>query len=50
MEEYSTHSRGETVALGRSLAARLYPGALITFTGGLGAGKTAKSDRSHVVL
>ena len=41
MEEYSTHSRGETVALGRSLAARLYPGALITFTGGLGAGKTA---------
>ena len=41
MEEYSTHSRGETVALGRSLAARLYPGALITFTGGLGTGKTA---------
>ena len=41
MEEYSTHSRGETVALGRSLAGRLYPGALITFTGRLGAGKTA---------
>ena len=40
-EEYTTHSREETVELGRKLAARLTPGALITFTGGLGAGKTA---------
>ena len=41
MEEYSTHSRAETVALGRRLAARLRPGALIAFTGALGVGKTA---------
>ena len=41
MEEYITRSRAETVALGRSLAARLAPGSLIAFTGGLGVGKTA---------
>ena len=41
MEEYITHSRDETVALGRRLAAELAPGSLIAFTGGLGAGKTA---------
>ncbi len=41
MEEYMTHCRRETVELGRKLAARLVPGALIAFTGGLGAGKTA---------
>lgn len=41
MAEYFTHSRAETVALGRKLAARLPAGALIAFTGGLGAGKTA---------
>ena len=41
MEEYITRSREETVALGRSLAARLAPGSLIAFTGGLGVGKTA---------
>ena len=41
MEEYITHSRDETVALGRRLAAELTPGSLIAFTGGLGAGKTA---------
>lgn len=41
MEEYMTHCRRETVELGRKLAARLAPGALIAFTGGLGAGKTA---------
>ncbi|MDD4850295.1 MAG: tRNA (adenosine(37)-N6)-threonylcarbamoyltransferase complex ATPase subunit type 1 TsaE [Gemmiger sp.] len=41
MAEYITHSRAETVALGRTLAPTLPPGALIAFTGGLGAGKTA---------
>ncbi len=41
MEEYSTHSRAETVALGRTLAARVGAGTLIAFTGGLGVGKTA---------
>ena len=41
MEEFMTHSREETVALGRQLAGRLVPGTLIAFTGGLGAGKTA---------
>ena len=41
MEEFMTHSREETVALGRQLAGRLAPGTLIAFTGGLGAGKTA---------
>lgn len=41
MEEYMSHSRAETVALGRALAARVGPGCLIAFTGGLGAGKTA---------
>ena len=42
MSEYITHSREETVALGRKLAAVLPDGALIAFTGGLGAGKTAR--------
>ena len=37
MAEYITHSREETVALGRKLAAVLPDGALIAFTGGLGA-------------
>lgn len=41
MAEYITRSRAETVALGRELAGRLPAGALIAFTGGLGAGKTA---------
>ena len=41
MSEYITHSRAETVALGKRMAAVLAPGALIAFTGGLGAGKTA---------
>ena len=41
MTEYITHSRAETVALGRQLARVLPPGALIAFTGSLGAGKTA---------
>ena len=41
MQEYTTHSREETVALGRRFAQTLPAGALIAFTGGLGAGKTA---------
>ena len=41
MASYLTTSREETVALGRHLAATLSPGSLVTFTGGLGAGKTA---------
>lgn len=41
MASYLTTSREETVALGRLLAATLSPGSLVTFTGGLGAGKTA---------
>ena len=39
--EYTTHSRAETVALGRRLAAALTPSTVVAFTGGLGAGKTA---------
>ena len=39
MEEYITHSRDETVALGRRLAAELAPGSLIAFTGGLALAK-----------
>ena len=41
MQQVMTHSRTETVALGRRLAARLAPGTVVAFTGGLGAGKTA---------
>lgn len=41
MAEFITHSREETVALGRRVASVLAPGSLIAFTGGLGAGKTA---------
>ena len=41
MSEFITHSREETVALGVQVAQHLAPGALIAFTGGLGAGKTA---------
>ena len=39
--QYHTSSREETAALGRRLAGVLGPGALVAFTGGLGAGKTA---------
>lgn len=39
--ETITHSRAETVALGKRMAAVLRPGSLVAFTGGLGAGKTA---------
>ena len=41
MAEFITRSPEETVALGRRLAAVLPEGAIIAFTGGLGAGKTA---------
>ena len=41
MAEYITHSHEETAALGRRMAAAVPGGALIAFTGGLGAGKTA---------
>ena len=41
MAAFITRSPGETAALGRRLAAALPGGALIAFTGGLGAGKTA---------
>ena len=44
MAEFITHSRAETVELGRKLARHLTPGALVCFTGGLGAGKTAFTE------
>jgi tRNA threonylcarbamoyladenosine biosynthesis protein TsaE len=39
--EYITHSPEETAALGAHLAEKLGPGAVVAFTGDLGAGKTA---------
>ena len=39
--QYVTNSEEETEALGAQLAERLKPGAVIAFTGDLGAGKTA---------
>ena len=36
MQEFTTHSREETVAAGRDFAKTLPSGALIAFTGGLG--------------
>lgn len=44
MPVFETASRAETVALGQRLAAKLMPGNLVTFTGGLGAGKTAFTE------
>lgn len=44
MAEFITHSRAETVALGKRLAAVLQPGCVVAFTGGLGAGKTAFTE------
>ena len=41
MAEFITRSPEETVELGHRLAAVLPEGAIIAFTGGLGAGKTA---------
>ena len=39
--ELITHSPAQTEALGAALAAKLKPGAVLAFTGDLGAGKTA---------
>lgn len=39
-QEFITHSAEETIALGRSLAARLAPPKLVLLRGDLGAGKT----------
>ncbi len=39
--DYITNTPQETEALGEALAARLEPGAVVAFTGDLGAGKTA---------
>ena len=44
MAEFITHSRAETVELGRKLARHLAPGTLVCFTGSLGAGKTAFTE------
>ena len=41
MMEFATHSREETEALGARLANALTGGAVVAFTGDLGAGKTA---------
>jgi len=39
--EYLSHNTEETEALGEALAARLHPGDVVAYRGGLGAGKTA---------
>jgi len=39
--EYLTNSEADTRALGRRLGEKLGPGAVVAFTGDLGAGKTA---------
>ena len=39
--EYRSNSPGETEALGAALAKLLWPGAVVAFTGDLGAGTTA---------
>ena len=42
--EYRSNSPGETEALGAALAKLLWPGAVVAFTGDLGAGKTAFTE------
>ena len=49
MSEFITHSREETVALGAQVAQHLAPGALIAFTGGLGAGDPVSSPTFAIV-
>ena len=39
--EYLSHSETETEAAGQALAAKLRPGDVVAYRGGLGAGKTA---------
>lgn len=39
--EYLSHSEAETEQLGEKLAASLFPGAVVAYSGGLGMGKTA---------
>ena len=39
--EYTSNSPGQTEEIGAALAAELKPGAVLAFTGDLGAGKTA---------
>ena len=39
--EYTSNSPGQTEEIGAALAAELKPGAVLAFTGALGAGKTA---------
>lgn len=39
--EFVSHSTAETEALGEALGARLSPGAVVAYSGGLGMGKTA---------
>ena len=41
MKEYVTHSKEETVELGRQTAKKLSAGDIVFFKGGLGMGKTA---------
>ena len=41
METYLTHNEQETESLGAALAPRLKPGAVVAYSGTLGAGKTA---------
>ena len=49
MSEYITHSRAETVALGKRMAAVLAPGALIAFAEGLGCTDPVSSPTFAIV-
>ena len=49
MQEFVTHSREETVAVGRELAKTLPAGALIAFTGGLGGTDPVSSPTFAIV-
>lgn len=41
MQQYTSHSVNETESIAKEIAAKLSPGDVIAFLGGLGAGKTA---------